>query len=309
MRLLIVNYHYIRDIHSPKGIFPITTKNFKNQLNIISKYYKFVSQQELVDFIKKDSFPNNNYCLITFDDGLKEQMNALQILNKLSIPAVFFVTTQPHIDKTAHDVHKFHYVFSKFEDKFIYQVLQEKFKIDEYSFDQKLLKEEYRYDKIQKRKIKFFINFVLDPSKRKRLLKMIFNQLQIKEEKFVKDLYLDIEEIKKISSLGMLGTHTYSHRPLSILNEIDQTNEIRDSRIFLEKITKSKIQGISYPYGGPGAINSKVSKIAENNGFDFGLTMKRGINQEKDLRNPLMLKRIDTNEAPGGKLNSKEYIP
>ena len=35
----------------------------------------------------------------------------------------------------------------------------------------------------------------------------------------------------------------------------------------------------------------------------------RGINEEVNLRSPLILKRVDTNEAPGGKLNSREYEP
>ena len=42
-------------------------------------------------------------------------------------------------------------------------------------------------------------------------------------------------------------------------------------------------------------------------GFNFGLTMNRGINENKDFNHPLMLKRVDTNDAPGGKFKSREF--
>ena len=309
MRLLIVNYHYIRDVHPKEGIYPVSPKNFEKQLNIISKYYKFISQSELVDFIKKDSFPKGDFCLITLDDGLKEQLKALKILINLSIPAVFFISTQPHLDKIAHDVHKYHYIFSKCSDDHIYKILSNNYKIENYNFDLDLLKEEYRYDTVQKRKIKFFINFVLNETKKKEFIKTIFESLNKIDDEFTNELYMDIDDITKIGKLDMLGTHTYSHRPLSSLSKKDQIIEMKDSRIYLEKISSSKIRGISYPYGGPGAINIEVSKNAKEINFDYGLTMIRGINEESNLRSPLMLKRVDTNEAPGGKLNSNDYVP
>jgi len=39
--------------------------------------------------------------------------------------------------------------------------------------------------------------------------------------------------------------------------------------------------------------------------------MWRGLNKEADLtkNNRFYLKRVDTNDAPGGKLNSKEFSP
>ena len=309
MRLLVVNFHYIRDVQPKGGIYPISTKNFEKQLNIISKYYKFISQTELVEYIKKDSFPKGDFCLITLDDGLKEQLKALNILINLSIPAVFFISTQPLIDKIAHNVHKYHYIFSKCEDDLIYEVLSNKYKIEDYNFNLDLLKEEYRYDNVQKRKIKFFINFVLNETNKKEFVKTIFKSLNTIEDEFTNELYMNINDITKLGELDMLGTHTYSHRPLSTLSKQDQIIEMKDSRMYLEKISSSKIRGISYPYGGPGAINIEVSNNASESEFDYGLTMIRGLNEESNLRSPLMLRRVDTNEAPGGKLNSTDYIP
>jgi hypothetical protein len=37
--------------------------------------------------------------------------------------------------------------------------------------------------------------------------------------------------------------------------------------------------------------------------------MVRGINSDLDVRTAMMLRRVDTNDAPGGKNNLGQYLP
>ena len=55
------------------------------------------------------------------------------------------------------------------------------------------------------------------------------------------------------------------------------------------------------------AVSKDVLEVSKGFGFDFGLTMTRGVNQINDFDHPLMLKRVDTNDAPGGKNDNKSY--
>src|SRR4030067_3846660 len=225
MRLLIVNFHYIRDDKPLSGIYPVSTEEFRRQVEVLGKLYRFLSQDQLIEMMCADSSPKRDYCLITFDDGFKEQWRALDILRQMSVPAVCFATTQPLMDNKAHDVHKMHYVYSQLEDMELYALLKERFRIDEYEFDDALLAEEYRYDPRMKKKIKFFINFVLDECDRHATVDYLFSQVEPDESAFVRRLYMDHYDLKSLAEAGMLGTHTKTHRPLANLDLVSMREE------------------------------------------------------------------------------------
>ena len=64
---------------------------------------------------------------------------------------------------------------------------------------------------------------------------------------------------------------------------------------------------ISYPYGGPDAVDESIGELCTHYELAYGLTMFRGLNEGQDFYNPFLLKRVDTNDAPGGKLKSEAY--
>ena len=68
------------------------------------------------------------------------------------------------------------------------------------------------------------------------------------------------------------------------------------SRQILGDITDCKIHGISYPYGGKSSVDIEVFKLAEKCGYDYGLTMKRGLNHSKGDKSMFCLNRIDVND-------------
>ena len=173
MKLLIVNYHYIREIKTGQGIFPTTSSELITQIDLLSKKYNFISQKQLITYTSNNSFPDKDFCLLTFDDGLKEQLKAFEILMKKKIPAVFFVPTMPLITNKACMVHKFHYLMENMNTDLIFDSI---FKIFPYSRLQfrddsleRLASKKYIYDSIDWAKIKFFFNAILN-KKEKHLL-------------------------------------------------------------------------------------------------------------------------------------------
>ena len=100
----------------PSGIYPVNHGQLANQVSQIGKSYQFISPAKLAEcFINKD-FPEGNYCLITFDDGLKEQMLADELLKSLKIEAAFYVATQPLLENNVLDVHKLQLIRSRLTD-------------------------------------------------------------------------------------------------------------------------------------------------------------------------------------------------
>jgi len=306
MKLLAVNFHYIRDEVYKNGIYPRTLEQLSSQIDELSKYYNFISPVDLEKKIINQDFDDKNYVLITFDDGLKEQMDALELFNKKGIPALFYVTTNSIKNSTVVDVHKLHYIRSKMSDSDTYNEICKMIdnSIIEYPEN---LNELYRYDTLETKKLKYLLNFILEPTIKNEIITKLSQEL-INEAELSKNLYMSKQDILKLSRLGYLGTHSDLHLPLATLGNEEMKTDIATSIDFLEKeCGTGKITSISYPYGGPKAVSQSVADISKEFGLTFGLTMFRGINENRDFSNPFLLKRVDTNDAPGGKLNSKEF--
>jgi len=310
MRLLAVNYHYFRAEKPGSGIYPLSLGEFESQLDEIARHYRFVSQQELLEMHGRDEYPDRNLCLLTFDDGLKEQMDVFDLLLRKGIPGMFFVSTEALQKQTVLFVHKLHYIRSVMNDEQMYEFLDHHNKISSYALDDHLLQNQYRYDSVMARRIKYFLNFVLDTNERHKLVDDLFNELVVDENKFSTELYMDREDLKRLAAQVMLGSHAHTHRPLATLSDEDARLDMQQSLDFLHQSTGGKaIKMISYPYGGKSAVSEKVAQISHELGFSLGVTMNRGMNSAEDFMRPLMLNRIDTNDAPGGKNCNKEFYP
>ena len=159
MNLLIVNYHYIREEKYEDGIYPRSVKEIQHQMKKISKSYEFISQMELVKYIDSPELAKNkNLCLITFDDGLKEQLAIKDYLDKEGIYPIYYVSTDTLEHKTL-NVHKLHYIRAHVAKEEIANVLDKEHSFLRHSFDEETLKTQYRYDNLETAKLKYFLNF------------------------------------------------------------------------------------------------------------------------------------------------------
>ncbi len=297
MKLLIVNYHYFREEKYKSGIYPISTKEFQEQLEYLNKKYKLISQLELGNIMKSKTNYNDNFALITFDDGLSEQMKAYDIMVKNGVPGIFYVTTDPIKNNKCVDVHKLHYIRSKFDDIEIFNKLSQSYSIDKFNFNMNTVQAQYKYDDELSQKIKYFINFILDMKQRRNFVDNMFSSLVENENEFSKMLYMSQDDIVKLSTNDMLGTHSASHQALAGLNDFGIYNDIKSSLDFFKSIGINNIPSISYPYGGFTAVNDIVIEISKKFGFHFGLTMFRGVNNFEDiLENRMLLKRISCSD-------------
>lgn len=302
MDLLAVNFHYFRENSYPSGIYPISRKALMSQIEVLAKEYTFISPNELLSYIGNDSFPEGKYCLLTFDDGLKEQMEAFFLLEKFGIPAIFFVPTQPIEEGHVLEVHQLHHIRANRDDRFLFEMLEKAFGISNWKFDAEALATQYRYDHELGRKVKYFLNFELDETKRRAFINQIFNELVYDAPAFARQLYMDKDDLKLLANAGALGSHGSTHQPLAKIPAEEARRDVEDSLILLEQWTGQKPSSFSYPYGGKTAVSSEAGAILKENGITLAFTMNRGINSDNDLRkNTLFLKRLDTNDAPGGK--------
>jgi hypothetical protein len=75
----------------------------------------------------------------------------------------------------------------------------------------------------------------------------------------------------------------------------------------LEEAAGEPIRTFSYPHGTPGTVDVRVARALEAHGFAAAFTMERALN--RSLEEPLLLGRLDANDAPGGKRPLEDIPP
>lgn len=308
MNLLIVNFHYVHPRMSDPypAVFPTPPDELRAQLVEMGKSFQFVSGADLSRALAKNEKLPERCCLITFDDGLACQFEqALPVLDELKIPAIFFVSCLPLISGKALLVHKNHYVRRQASPGYLLQGLKgfaaEKGialpPIDAEEIAKARLT--YRYDSEDSALLKWLLNFCLNSDQQAAFIDREFQNFYGNERNWARDFYMTEKQIQNLASRRYLGSHCLSHRPLAKLPEADALQEMQSNQEELEKICGPQIdRWVSYPFGGVEAVTKRESLLASQLGIELGFTMERAIN--RSLAEPLLLARIDTNDAPGG---------
>jgi peptidoglycan/xylan/chitin deacetylase (PgdA/CDA1 family) len=301
--LTISNYHYIRESFSAKhpSIFGVTLDGFKTQLLKLKNTGSFISIEDYM--LNQQDILNSkeNYLLITFDDGLKEQIsNAIPILDELNIPSVFFANSMNYHEKKVSTVHQVHLLRSSVSPN----ELLKKIEIYYPKIDGLLISEKekaiacYRFDDAASAILKYILNFSIPFDTANKIVASIFNDYFDSNE-VIDSLYMSIDDLKYLGDRKYLGSHSHSHFPLGKLNKDEILFELEFSKKYLEEVTISKIESISYPYGTSEACTQEVLNIAAKAGYSCGFSTTKGINDSN--ANKLLLNRFDCNDLVGGK--------
>jgi peptidoglycan/xylan/chitin deacetylase (PgdA/CDA1 family) len=294
--LIISNYHYIReDFSAPyPSIFGFTPKQFRFQLEQLSRFGGFISQDDLVSFRGK-SF-DRNYFLVSFDDGLREQYElAKPILEAMGIPFIFFINTSNFSDKKVSLVHKIHLLRSQVAPERLLQQL----KTDSLSKKEKkaaLL--HYNYDTKENAILKYFLNFKLSLEEQKAFIEPLFLEV-FEEDKVADDLYFSEAMLQDLYKKGVLASHSHRHLPLGRIEPSEVKNDMLNTQNFFVEKFGQKSQALSYPYGSRDSCEG-IRDVLQESGFKLGFTMERAANNSLE-EDSLLLARYDCNDLPGGK--------
>ncbi len=297
--LIVSNYHYIREDFSTKypSIFGLTPKQFRMQLEALSKVGSFISQKELLEFRNKKF--DKNYILITFDDGLKEQYEFTKpILDSMGIPFIFFINTANFSERKVSLVHKIHLVRSLLSSR---EIIEELLKISPFQLnpqEKAIAVFHYNYDDEQTALLKYLLNFKLSLPQQKKFIDPLFNQL-FDEKSLNSELYFDEQMLQVLNEQDALGSHSHNHVPLGTTAIEDLQKELKQTQTFFQQNFGKPAISISYPYGSLEA-SSTISEQVSAHGFKLGFTMERAMNKSME-DDSLMLSRFDCNDMPLGK--------
>ena len=290
-----VMYHYVRN---KSKLFPnyniLEKKNFVNQIKKFSKT-GFISLYEEL-FIPSDKF------LPTFDDGFKDHIFAAEVLKKYNSIGIFFIPTSPLKNNSMLDVHKTHLILGKVKSSEALNELEkylQKNKITKFYNKSEKLKYKSAYknhsDEANKKLFKKIMNYYGSLKFKNKILDYLLKKFEINVKP--KDYYMNKKEIKYLQSLGMIiGSHTESHTLLTRLSYREQLKELKNSKIFLEKIINKNIDTFCYPYGGKTSYNDNTLKILKKLKYKLAYSVEyRDISLRDIEQKPYELPRYDCN--------------
>jgi len=90
---VIVAFHRVRDTQVPEGL-TVSVAMFEEYCKFFKQHFNVVPLRDIVDKLERGAKLNRELA-ITFDDGYRDNFeNAAPVLEKLGLPATFFVVTQ-----------------------------------------------------------------------------------------------------------------------------------------------------------------------------------------------------------------------
>lgn len=303
--LIAANYHYIRpsfDLPYP-SIFGLTPEQFDAQLEELARYGEFVGAGDIQSAVRGERRLPERSWAITFDDGLREQFElAWPVLRARGIPAIFYINTDPIANRRIALVHKIHLLRGHIAPAVLEAEIRrhaDAWEIAIPEVDSAVASGVYKYDTPEVARLKYTLNFALDPRDVERLMERCFATLLGGDEaRQAEELYMSVEQVRELASYGCIGTHGHEHLPMGRLAPEAARDQIRTSLRLLSTWTPEPIVTLSYPYGSHDACSPDAAELAVQEGVEFAFTMERASNAEMDA--PMFLARCACNDVPGG---------
>lgn len=264
-RLAILIYH--RVLPQPDPLLPdeVDAARFEAQMRHLAHQFNVLPLGEAVERLRSGQLPPRAAC-VTFDDGYEDNASvALPILQRIGVPATFFVTTG-FLDGGM-----------MFNDKVIETVRRTKqtlLDLSELDLGQiSLATAGERRSAIPRllSRLKYEA-----PGRREDLVDQLADRAQVV---LPTDLMMTSAQVKALADAGMeVGGHTVSHPILKNLDLAEARTEIGDGKARLEEITGRPVRLFAYPNGKPGVdYVAAHAKLVRDMGFAAAVSTAWGV--------------------------------
>ena len=263
--VIVLCYHRISNCFDDFNLMNVSIDNFRDQMMYISKMYQTISLAEVVN---EDINDTKVKVAVTFDDGYADVYeNVLPILEKYSVPATVFITTD-NIDSNKEN----------WPDEVMRCCIQPCVFHSEYRMNNSVISTEWNTSSLQGRidlynSINAILSRLPNNIRSKEITKLRewagYSSAARESRRILTSL--EIEELSK-NSLITIGSHTQTHPLLSYLDRREIRIELEQSKRKLEKIVGEEIDFFAYPYGGRQSYDLSVIKILKELGYKKAFT-------------------------------------
>ena len=268
----------------------VTAKTFAKQMKYLARNFHIVSPEDFLKHMKNKVPFASKTCLVTFDDGWKDNFkNALPALKESRVPALVFLTTgfigtgnhfwQTRLIRSLYSLRA--YVARNPDQQ------PEKLpamKIDEineivHSSDEQFREKVLAFVASQKKE---------DISLIEERIALLNKNIQSEDEEGLGHVeFLDWQEAMAMTQEGIrFGSHGMSHRILPTLEEKEVEKEVSQSKEFIEKKLGRDAWAFSYPNGD---CSKTTVDAVRRSGYKLAFTTESGPVTSRD--DPYRIKR------------------
>lgn len=306
-----IMYHYVQPFNIDYPNLKILEyRDFSKQLDYFEDKYGFVSKEDFLLSLKTGSPVNG--VILTFDDGLLCHYEfAFKELLRRGLWGIFYIATQPFMERRILDVHRTHLLLGKYESIQVYNALKERF--DKSLFDPEKINEfeEFTYARQKNDQysllVKRILNYFISYEYRSGVLDQLMRDLHLDEDEILLNFYVNDSQIREMHESGMvIGSHTIHHPVMSRLSVEEQKEQVYKSFEYLENTVGGlNHRTFCYPYGGFHSFTSKTEEILTEAGCSYSFNVEqRDILSNDLLMKPQALPRYDCNQFPYGQVRT-----
>lgn len=286
---MVLTYHRIADEPNPEDSLIVSLRNFEHQIVFLKRHYNLISGEELAEIITSGaSFPQES-CLITFDDGWRDNYtHAFPLLKKHGVPAVIFIST----DYIGTDQTLWHERLLKLLTKIPSHTSIIEIADALNKWPEGVAKKIIGILKLSNERRRSAINNLIEDLKRFDLeqINEINHGLEFLSGSKGSNEFpsmLSWQEVSEMSKNNIyFGSHTKSHPILTQINDHQIRAELIESKKIIEDRLRKPVHFLCYPNGN---YNEKVLKVMKEAGYLAGFSCIPGTNDSYER--PFELKR------------------
>jgi len=280
--LLVLTYHRVAAAGSghDAGVVDATPEQFDRQLGILRQHFSLVGLDELRAFRAGARLPPNP-AVVTFDDGyLDNHDQALPILLRHGVRAIFFVATGYITDRRLFWWERISYLTAATRrDRLAIQYPEAaEFPVRDEAGRQAAARALHAVVK-QRRGLDLdrFLDGIVEAAG--------VPWSAAEERRQADALLMTWDHVRALRDAGMdVQSHTRSHRILKTMSPDDLERELAAAKADLERELDRPITALAYPAGSSIADDAAVRAAVARAGYELGFTTSGAVN---DLRKPL----------------------
>ena len=289
--LLVVTYHRISELLDSDDPLKVSVSTFEKQILHLKANYSIISAKDLNNVILGRTMLPDKACLITFDDGWKDNYtHAFPVLRKHGIPALIFISTDfigtgksfwyERLKRVLMEVRDSEEMV-KISDEWPHPVVAQILNIIKSSLDKR---PPLIYDLIESLK-------EFPDEKIEMLLQCL--EINVVYPADSAPLMLSWNDVIEMYQNGIsFGSHTKSHSILTLMDVEIVSHELTDSKRIIEEKIGESIHFFAYPNGN---YNELISIIVKNSNYKAAFTCDPAINY--GFQTPFKLKRLNMSES------------